>query len=160
MSSDFADLIAEFSARDVEFLVVGAHAVAAHGHVRATKDLDLWIRPSPENARKVMEALVAFGAALFDLTEEDLATPGVVFQLGTAPVRIDLITRATGLEFDEAWASRVSSVFQGQPVNLLSLDHLLVNKRQAGRLQDLADVEALERLHRLGGDPESGSNVT
>jgi hypothetical protein len=82
VNQDFRDLLAEFNARQVEFLLVGAHALAAHGHVRATRDLDVWVRPSPENAKRVIEALRAFGAPLRDLTEDDLSTPGVVFQIG------------------------------------------------------------------------------
>ena len=92
MSRDFRDLIAEFNARNVEFLVVGAHALAAHGYVRATEDLDLWVRPDLENATRVIQALVAFGAPLHDLTQEDLTNPGVVFQIGVAPLRIDVLT--------------------------------------------------------------------
>jgi hypothetical protein len=92
MNSDYRDLIAEFNAHGVEFIVVGVHALAAHGHVRATKDLDVWVRPNVDNARRVMSALRAFGAALHDLTLDDLASPGVIFQMGVEPVRIDVIT--------------------------------------------------------------------
>ena len=90
MNQDFRDLLAEFNARQVEFLLVGAHALAAHGHVRATQDLDVWVRPSPENATRVIEALRVFGAPLHDLTEKDLSTPGLVFQIGVEPIRIDV----------------------------------------------------------------------
>jgi hypothetical protein len=88
MNQDFRDLLAEFNAHKVDFLVVGAHALAAHGHVRATEDLDLWIRPTRENAQKVIAVLVAFGALLHDLTVDDLSIPGLIFQIGVEPVRI------------------------------------------------------------------------
>jgi len=143
MSRDFRDLLAEFNARNVKFLVVGAHALAAHGHVRATEDLDLWVRPDSENAKKVMEALIAFGAPLHDLTEEDLTNPGVVFQIGVAPLRIDVLTTIDGVDFAEAWPARFITKFDDQPIGVLSREHLIKNKRATGRTQDLADVERL-----------------
>src|SRR4029434_10774773 len=144
MNQDFRDLLAEFNARQVEFLLVGAHALAAHGHVRATQD-DVWVRPSPENATRVIEALRAFGAPLHDLTEKDLSTPGLVFQIGVEPIRIDVLTAIDGVQFDEAWAERMISKFADQPVAVLSKEHLIKNKLASARTQDLADVEALKR---------------
>ena len=143
MSRDFRDLLAEFNARSVEFLVVGAHALAAHGHVRATEDLDLWVRPDLENAKRVIQALIAFGAPLHDLTVEDLTNPGVVFQIGVAPLRIDVLTAIDGVDFAEAWPARLSTMFDDQPIAVLSRAHLIKNKRATGRTQDLADVERL-----------------
>ncbi len=151
MNRDFRDLLAEFNANGVEFLIVGAHALAAHGHVRATKDLDLWIRPEAENARRVVKALRAFGAPLLDLTEHDLAGPDLVFQIGLAPVRIDVVTSIDGVDFTEAWGERFRTRFAGQPAAVLSRRHLIQNKRASGRLQDLADLENLE-----SGGQESG----
>lgn len=145
MNRDFRDLLAEFNARQVEFLLVGAHALAAHGHVRATQDLDIWVRPSPENAKRVLEALRAFGAPLHDLTEKDLATPGVIFQIGVEPIRIDVLTVIDGVGFHEAWAERMISQYGDQPVGVLSREHLIKNKLTVARTQDLADVEALNR---------------
>jgi hypothetical protein len=144
MSPDFRDLIAEFNAHGVEYLIVGAHALAAHGHVRATKDLDVWVRPEPANAARVLAALRAFGAPLHDLTAEDLSTPGVVFQIGVAPIRIDVLTMIDGVSFDEAWPERVSTSFGDLPVFVISRKHLLLNKQAAGREQDLADLKRLE----------------
>lgn len=144
MNRDFRDLLAEFNVQNVEYLVVGAYALAAYGHVRATKDLDIWVRPNPENARQVIKALQAFGAPLQDLTETDLTTPGVVFQIGIPPVRIDVLTEIDGVEFAEAWSARVLTKFADQSVPVLSREHLIKNKRAAGRTQDLADVEKLE----------------
>ena len=144
MNNDFRDLLAEFNAHGVDFLIVGAHALAAHGCVRATKDLDVWIRSELENAKRAISALRAFGAPLHDLTENDLSTPGVTFQVGLPPLRIDILTAITGVEFAEAWPSRMETKFADQPVSVLSRKHLLKNKRAAGRKQDLADVEWLE----------------
>lgn len=145
MNQDFRDLLAAFNAHGVEYLVVGAHALAAHGHVRATKDLDIWVRPVRENADRVIAALSAFGAPLHDLTADDLVTPGVVFQIGIAPLRIDILTAIDGIDFEEAWEGRTSTAFADEPTQVISRRHLIVNKRASGRTQDLADVEWLER---------------
>lgn len=101
MNQDFRDLLAEFNTHDVEYIVVGAHALAVHGHVRATKDLDVWVRPELDNATRVIAALRAFGAPLQDLSESDLAVAGTIFQIGVAPIRIDVITTIDGVEFGE-----------------------------------------------------------
>jgi hypothetical protein len=144
VSQDFVDLLCAFADRRVEYLVVGAHALAAHGHVRATKDLDVWIRPSWENAARVYRALAAFGAPLSGIEEADFATPGTVVQIGVAPFRIDILTKIDGVEFDEAWDQKISTIFGAIPVYVLSREHLIRNKRASGRLQDLADIERLE----------------
>ncbi|MHB8875624.1 MAG: nucleotidyltransferase [Myxococcaceae bacterium] len=146
MNRDFKDLLSEFSAKGVEFLIVGAHALAAHGHVRATKDLDIWVRPTPENAPRVVEALRSFGAPLNELTVADFSAPGVTFQIGVEPVRIDVITAIDGVEFDGAWARRLVKTFGGLAVGVISFDDLIANKKATGRLQDLADIEALQKL--------------
>ncbi len=144
MNSDCRDLLAEFNAQSVEFIIVGAHALAAHGHIRATKDMDVWIRPTLDNAARAYNALRSFGAPLFDLRVEDLATPGIVFQIGVPPVRIDIITQIDAVGFDEAWSERLETRFEDQSVAVLSRSLLIQNKRAAGRMQDLADVEWLE----------------
>ena len=148
MSQDFRDLFAEFNARRVEFLLVGAHALAAHGYIRATEDLDGWIRPDPANAKRALEALRAFGAALHDLTERDLTTPGLVFQIGIAPIRIDVLTAIDGVESTKAWTARYSTQFADRPVGVLSIEDLIKNKRATGWTQDLAYVEKLESKNR------------
>ena len=144
MNPDFRDLFAEFNTHRVEFLVVGAHALAVHGQVRATRDLDVWVRPEVENARRVLRALAAFGAPTRDLSVDELARPDLVFQIGLPPVRIDVMTSISGVDFDEAWADRVVTRFADQEVSALSRAHLIRNKRASGRTQDLADLEALE----------------
>jgi hypothetical protein len=148
VNRDFRDLLAAFNAQGVEYLVVGAYALAAHGHVRATKDLDVWVRPDAENAKRVLTALQAFGAPLHDLTEVDLATPGLIFQIGVPPVRIDVLTAIDGVEFADAWPTRMLTQFASEPVAVLAREHLIKNKRAAGRIQDLADVERLEPQDR------------
>jgi len=155
VNPDYRDLLSAFNAHGVEFMVVGAHALAAHGHVRATRDLDVWVRPDPTNARRVMAALGEFGAPLQDLAAEDLAGPGLMFQIGVPPVRIDVVTSIDGVEFSEAWPSRVRSRFADQDVSVLSRPDLVRNKRAAGRKQDLADLEWLER-HPPGERPPRG----
>ena len=143
MDPDFKELLLTFNAHDVEYLIVGAHALAAHGHVRATKDLDVWLRPNPENAERVLAALSAFGAPRGDLTQDDLSRAGTVFQIGMPPLRIDLITAIDGVDFDEAWPDRFVTVFGGVPVSVISRHHLIANKKASARLQDLADIERL-----------------
>lgn len=150
VNQDFRDLFAEFNARNVDYLVVGAYALAVHGHVRATKDIDVWVRPSTENARNVFHALQAYGAPTEELTPDDFAQPGVTFQIGVAPIRIDVLSSIDGVGFDAAWANRVAARYGDQDVFVISRVDLIVNKRAAARLQDLADVEALEAL-----DPDS-----
>ncbi len=144
MSPDFKELLLAFNAHNVEYLIVGAHALAAHGHVRATKDLDLWVRPEESNAQKVLEALSDFGAPLSDLTVEDLSREKTIFQIGLPPLRIDVITDIDGVEFAEAWPDRFETSFGGVPAFVLSRHHLITNKKTTARLQDLADVQQLE----------------
>lgn len=143
MNPDFRDLLLEFNAQRVEFIIVGAHAVAAHGHVRATNDFDVWIRPDAANAPRVLRALTAFGAPLHDLSVTDLSQPGLILQIGVPPLRIDILTAIDGIEFEEAWTARVPMSFADQSAAVLSRDHLIRNKRASARSQDLADVERL-----------------
>ena len=145
MSPDFRDLLSEFNAHGVEYLVVGAYALAAHGRVRATGDLDVWVRPEPGNAKRVLSALSAFGAPVQDLTEQDLRSPGIVYQIGVAPLRIDVLTGIDAVEFEEAWRERIVTRFADLSIFVLSAVHLIRNKRAVGRAQDIADLEWLER---------------
>lgn len=144
MNRDFLDMLSALSAKRADFLIVGAHAVAAHGSPRATGDLDIWVRPEPSNAQRVFAALTEFGAPLFDLSLEDLSTPGVVFQIGVAPQRIDILTKISGVEFEEAWRDRVELEIEGRRLPFIGRAQLIQNKRAAGRYKDLGDIEALE----------------
>lgn len=139
------ELLLAFNARNVEYLIVGAHALAAHGHVRATKDLDVWVRPDKANAKIILHALSDFGAPISDLTEDDLSRKGTIFQVGLRPLRIDIITAIDGVEFAEAWPDRLKTEFGGVPTFVISRQHLITNKKASARLQDLADVEQLQQ---------------
>jgi hypothetical protein len=140
MNRDFAEMLSALSAEGVEYLVVGAYALAAHGLPRATGDLDIWVRPTTENAERVLRALRSFGAPLLDLTREDLLRTDTVFQIGVVPGRIDLLTGVTGVGFEEAWASRISVIVEGRQVPVIGFEELLRNKEATGRPQDLADA--------------------
>jgi hypothetical protein len=144
VSPDFKELLLAFNEQNVEYLIVGAHALAAYGHVRATKDLDLWVRPDGSNAQKVLQALSEFGAPLRDLSADDLASKGTIFQIGLPPLRIDVITSIDGVDFAEAWPDRLETSFAGVPAYVISRAHLIANKKTTARLQDLADVQQLE----------------
>ena len=146
---DFRDLLRAFSVHRVRYLVVGAYAVAVHGHPRATKDLDVWVEPSVENAERVLAALREFGAPLQGLTVQDLTSPGVTYQIGLPPLRIDVLTAIDGVpDFAWAWRHRRAAILDGLRVATLGRSELLENKRAAARPQDLADVVALERTPR------------
>jgi hypothetical protein len=148
VAKDFRDLLRAFVDHDVRFLIVGAYALAVLGRPRATGDLDVWVEPTPRNARKAYEALRAFGAPLHDLTVADLASPGVVFQVGLPPLRIDVLTEIRGVTFAPAWRRRVRASFDDVPIAVLGRQDFLANKRATGRLKDLADAERLERSPR------------
>ena len=107
MNRDFVEMLQELSATGAEFMLVGAYALAAHERPRATGDIDIWVRATPENAIRVWGALVRFGAPLHDLTLEDLSAPGITFQMGLAPKRIDILTSISGVSFEEAWPNRL-----------------------------------------------------
>lgn len=145
MNRDFAEILDELSAAGAEFLVVGAHALAAHGRPRATGDLDIWIRPTPENAERVWNALTRFGAPLREVTLEDLSTPGVVFQIGLPPYRIDILTEISGVSFDEAWPHRLMNRWKARSYAVIGKAELIRNKRAAARPQDLVDADELEK---------------
>lgn len=144
LNPDFRDMLSALSEEGAEFLVVGAYAMAAHGFPRATGDLDIWIRCSVENAGRVWQSLRRFGAPLLDLSWEDLQTPNVVFQIGLAPRRIDLLTSIAGVEFHEAWTRRREVEVQGQTIPVIGLADLIRNKRASGRPRDAADAVWLE----------------
>ena len=144
MNRDSVEMLAALSEAGAEFLVVGAHAVAVHGRPRATGDLDLWVRPTADNAARVWKALAAFGAPLATLTPADFVRPDLVFQIGLPPARIDVLTGISGVAFDEAWPRRVLVTVSGQAVAVLGREDLLKNKKSAGRPRDLADVAELE----------------
>ena len=150
LPEDFRDLLLSFADGLVEFVVVGGHAVAFHGHVRATKDLDVFVRASPENAKRVYEALAKFGAPLeaFEVTVEDFSQYRGVLQVGVEPLRIDILTSLGGLQFQVAIQDGDAFELEGRRIPVIGFGALILSKRMAGREQDRADVAALERLHR------------
>jgi len=150
MNRDFVEMLSALVEAGAEFLIVGAHALAAHGAPRATGDLDIWVRAAPENAVRVLAALEKFGAPLFDLTREDLSRPGVVFQIGVPPSRIDLMTSITGVEFEQAWSERLTVPIDDIAAPVLGRKELIANKRAVGRPRDLADLERLADADREG----------
>lgn len=154
LNPDFRDILSEFCAAQVEFLLVGAYALAAHGLPRATGDIDLWVRCSEQNARRIMQAMARFGAPRANITAEDFKTPGIVFQIGVAPRRIDIITTIDGVDFDTAWAAHTEVVIEGLNIPVIGREHLLRNKRASGRPKDLADVSWLEQT----GEAENESH--
>jgi Nucleotidyl transferase of unknown function (DUF2204) len=129
----------------VDFLIVGAYALAAHGFPRATADLDIWVRNSFENAEKVMRALMRFGAPSSDLSASDFVAPDTVVQLGIEPCRIDLLTAISGVSFDEAWQSRIKVAIGDLEVDVLSKELLLKNKLAAARDKDQGDINWLKK---------------
>jgi hypothetical protein len=145
MNRDFVEMLQELSAAGADFLVVGAHALAAHERPRATGDLDIWVRATPENAERVWAALVRFGAPLHELTIEDLSTPGITFQMGQEPRRIDILTSISGVTFDDAWPHQLAVEHDGLRYGVIGKKDLIRNKRAAGRPKDLVDVSNLER---------------
>ena len=148
LPDDFRDLLLELADSGAEFVLVGGHAVAFHGHPRATKDMDVLIRANSSNAERVYQALDAFGAPLetFEVRAQDFATYDGVLQIGIPPRRIDILNRADGITFDEAIAEGASFSLEGRRIPVMGREALLKNKRAAGRAQDLADVEAIARV--------------
>ena len=146
LPDDFRDLLVELADAGAEFAVVGGYAVAFHGHPRATEDLDILVKPSADNAARVYRALAAFGAPLeaFEVTETDFATYDGVLQIGVAPLRIDIVTRIVGVEFDQVVADDLAFTLDGRRIPIIGREALLRNKRAAGRPQDLADAAALD----------------
>jgi hypothetical protein len=148
LSPDYRDILSAFLEERVDYLVVGAYAVASHGLPRATGDLDLWVRSDPENARRLWRALAKFGAPLSELTESELSRPGLVFQIGLEPSRIDILTSIDGVDFGDAWKDRLEIEVDGLCVQVIGRAHLIANKKAVGRPQDLADVARLETLSK------------
>ena len=163
MYPDFKELLSVLNEHHVKYLVVGAYAVAIHAQPRATKDMDILVKPDVENANAVFEALVEFGAPLGRLTAADFVEPGPFFQMGNAPIRVDILTDIPGIDFNIAWEHRIVDVVDpetGLKANFISAADLITSKLASGRLQDLADVEAIRNAEKsVRAKPkEGGSN--
>lgn len=144
LNPDYRDILSAFGAEKVEYLLVGAYAMAVHGLPRATGDIDLWIRRSPENARRVMSALRIFGAPLEEISVEDFQQENLVFQIGVVPRRIDILTSLSGVRFDDAWNARLTVDLAGLMIPVINRDLLVQNKRAVGRPKDDLDADWLE----------------
>ena len=140
---DFRDLFELLNKHEVEYLIVGGYALAFHGAPRYTGDIDIFVRPDPENAQRILQALAAIGFQFADLTADDFQNPNKVVQLGVPPVRVDLLTSITGVSWDEAAEHMESGHFGDVPVHYIGRAQYIANKRAAGRKKDLADIEAL-----------------
>jgi hypothetical protein len=148
INSDFRDLLCEFNAAEVRYLVVGAYAVFLHAQPRYTKDLDVWVDATDDNAPRVFAALTKFGAELSQVSPADFARPGITFQMGIEPNRIDVLTEISSVAFADAWPSRLESTYGDQRLWVLGREHLLQNKRAVGRPQDLLDIEKIEHAKK------------
>lgn len=146
LQRDLREFIGLLNSLGVEYLVVGGHAVAYHGHPRFTGDIDFLVRPSAENARRIVAVLDRFGFADLGLTEDDFVRRGSIVQLGRPPNRIDLLTSISGVDFEDAWIASVAGTLDALAVRFIGLDNLLKNKQAAGRDQDLADVKKLKAI--------------
>ena len=144
LNQDFKEFIQSLNDNDVRYLVIGGYAVALHGYPRYTKDIDIWIQMTPENAEKMVTALEAFGFASLGLKADDFLVPDQIIQLGYPPSRIDLITTPPGVDFGTCYQSRIQAVIDEVTVSFIDLENLKKSKRASGRLQDLADLENLQ----------------
>jgi len=143
VNQDFRDLLRVFNEEKVRYLVVGGYALIKHSEPRYTKDLDLWVSPDEENAKRVLQALIKYGAPVSSMSPVDFTREGYFFTMGLAPNRIDILFDLKGLSFDAAWQRRVCEVTGGIEICFLSRVDLIIYKEAVGRKQDLADVEKL-----------------
>jgi hypothetical protein len=144
LSKDWREFLELLNSRGVDYVIVGAHSLALHGRPRYTGDLDILVRPTPENARLLVAILTEFGFGAAGFNERDFLKPEQLVQLGRAPTRIDLLTSISGVSSEEAFAGKISAELDGIPVFVLGKDALIRNKRAVGRPQDLADIHTLE----------------
>ena len=147
LNPNFKDMLVALNDAEVEYLVVGAYAMAAHGCPRSTGDIDFWVRATPENAERVWAALSSFGAPMFQISVDELSTPDVVFQIGIAPQRIDVMTSVSGIEFDDAWPHRLVADLDGVKADVIGREQLLKNKLASGRAKDILDADILRSGH-------------
>jgi len=153
LNEDFREFLILLADAAVDFVIVGAYALAFHGAPRASGDIDLFVRPTPANAQRVYDALARFGPPLeaAGVTAADFTQPGAVYQIGLPPRRIDVLTEISGLTFDEAWASRITAEIDGRTVSFIGREALLKNKEASGRPKDVADVARLRKPRGADG---------
>lgn len=143
LPSDFKEFLKLLNAHQVEYLLIGGYAVGFHGYPRATVDMDIWIAMNPANSQRIVTVLKEFGIDLPELSAELFLKEWQIIRLGVPPVRIEIATTLSGVNFNECYAERVVDILDGVQVNLISLKHLKINKKASGRHQDLADLENL-----------------
>ena len=151
---DFSAFLSTLAEAEVEYLLVGGYAVGHYGYVRATADIDVWVRPTQENAARVVDALVRFGFGVPGLREDAFLDPAVVTRMGIPPFRIEILSSISGVAFEDCWPGRVEDEWDGVPVTVIGLDCLKANKRATGRPKDAVDVSELEAVE--GTDSASG----
>lgn len=148
LNEDYREMLENLLSEGVAFILVGAYALAAHGFPRATGDMDIWVKPDEENSQKTYRALVKFGAPVSEISEDEFSQPGLIFQIGVVPRRIDIITKISGVEFDEADADKIVVDIEDLKVPVLSIDLLIRNKMATGREKDLLDAKLLKKRSR------------
>ena len=145
MNEDYKEMLQSLLDQKVEFIVVGAYALAAHGFPRATGDMDIWIKPNEKNSKKVYKALARFGAPINKIREDEFSQPGLIFQIGVVPRRIDIITKIDAVEFGEADSDKIFVDIDDLKIPVLSIDKLIKNKMATGREKDLLDAKLLKK---------------
>ena len=145
LEQDFIDFIALLNQHSVDYMVVGAHALAFHGRPRHTGDLDIWIKPSEQNAAKLVDVLKDFGFASLGLTEADFLKDNYVTQLGYPPLRIDILNSISGVDFDGAYTNKIEGEVDGLDVKFINVSEFIKNKEASGRQKDLSDIESLQK---------------
>lgn len=145
LNEDYRDMLQILLGDEVRFLVVGAYAMGAYGYPRATGDIDIWVDTSPKNSKKVYASLAKFGAPLTNISEQTFTEEGIIFQIGIAPRRIDIITHIDGVRFEDAYESKEVIEVEGLHIPFISKDNLIKNKRSTGREKDKLDVDYLSR---------------
>lgn len=145
LNEDYKEILQIFIDNKIEFLVVGAYALGVYGWPRATGDIDLWVMASPQNSQKVYNALAQFGAPMEQINEKTFCEQGIVFQIGVAPRRIDIITKIDGVDFQQAWAARQEFIIDSLKVPFISKQDLIKNKESTGREKDMLDAKQLRK---------------
>jgi Nucleotidyl transferase AbiEii toxin, Type IV TA system len=145
LNEDYKEMLQSLLDQKAEFIVVGAYALAAHGFPRATGDIDIWIKPDEKNSKKVYKALASFGAPINEIREDEFSQPGLIFQIGVVPRRIDIITKIDAVEFEEADTDKIFVNIDDLKIPVLSIDKLIKNKMATGREKDLLDAKLLKK---------------
>jgi predicted nucleotidyltransferase len=157
LNEDYKEMLQLLSEEQVDFIVVGAYALGAHGYPRATGDIDIWVKPNNTNSRKLYKALARFGAPLEQIEIHDFSMEGIIFQIGVIPRRIDIITKIDGVTYDEADEDKIAVEVEGLMVPVISLDKLIKNKMATGREKDELDIKTLKKrkIHNKSFEPDA-----